>query len=61
MRRLAFSVVLAPPRASPALLSVLWASLARAPLRCAKGAWVVSLDTRLRGYDGGGHTPAGQV
>ena len=29
-------------RASPALLSVLWASLARAPLRCAKGALVSS-------------------
>ena len=27
-----------PPGASPALVTVLWASLARAPLRCAKGA-----------------------
>ena len=29
----------APPRASPALLSVLWASLVRVPLRFAKGTF----------------------
>ncbi len=44
----------APPQASPALLSVLWASLVRVPLRSAKGTFAQLLSFRAGGNPGGG-------